>query len=247
MSRSALFLIYCPSLQLANGCTSGHGVCGLPRLSKRSFAAVGTFMATGAATAIAASRTSAFGLASVLHASTQRSPIVSSMYAAGKDVVVRPTGRYATTPCPLKRCASTSIPVKQLLSRLYCVALLLPRYSDGTFFQGSMKRWRSCIQASALNLLVCIAAVIALPAWAFFKSLKGPGDTAPQSDARESPKVRSAIVKQRSLLAIGSQDLNRSTVGTSEAVTMVAVTSVRSLRMAPGPCLSWHLDRPFPV
>jgi hypothetical protein len=49
-------------------------------------------MATGAATAIAASRTSAFGLASVLHASTQRSPIVSSMYAAGKDVVVRPTG-----------------------------------------------------------------------------------------------------------------------------------------------------------
>ena len=32
---------------MANGCTSGHGVCGLPRLSKRSFAAVGTFLVFG--------------------------------------------------------------------------------------------------------------------------------------------------------------------------------------------------------
>lgn len=31
---------------LGNGCTSGHGVCGLARLSKRSFTAVATFMAT---------------------------------------------------------------------------------------------------------------------------------------------------------------------------------------------------------
>lgn len=37
--------------RLGNGCTSGHGVCGLPRLSPRSLAAVVTFMATGAATA----------------------------------------------------------------------------------------------------------------------------------------------------------------------------------------------------
>jgi uncharacterized protein len=37
--------------RLANGCTSGHGVCGLARLSLRSFAAVLTFMATGMATA----------------------------------------------------------------------------------------------------------------------------------------------------------------------------------------------------
>lgn len=29
------------------GCTSGHGVCGLSRLSPRSLAAVATFMATG--------------------------------------------------------------------------------------------------------------------------------------------------------------------------------------------------------
>ena len=35
---------------LANGCTSGHGVCGIARLSPRSFVAVGTFMLTGALT-----------------------------------------------------------------------------------------------------------------------------------------------------------------------------------------------------
>ncbi len=32
---------------MAHGCTSGHGVCGLARLSWRSFAAVLTFLATG--------------------------------------------------------------------------------------------------------------------------------------------------------------------------------------------------------
>ena len=37
--------------RLANGCTSGHGVCGLARLSPRSLAAVLTFMAVGIATA----------------------------------------------------------------------------------------------------------------------------------------------------------------------------------------------------
>ncbi len=35
---------------LASGCTSGHGVCGLSRLSVRSLVAVPTFMATGAIT-----------------------------------------------------------------------------------------------------------------------------------------------------------------------------------------------------
>jgi uncharacterized membrane protein YedE/YeeE len=34
--------------QLAGGCTSGHGVCGLARRSRRSLVAVGTFMATAA-------------------------------------------------------------------------------------------------------------------------------------------------------------------------------------------------------
>lgn len=36
--------------QLGNGCTSGHGVCGLSRMSVRSLVATGTFMATGFAT-----------------------------------------------------------------------------------------------------------------------------------------------------------------------------------------------------
>ena len=30
--------------RLGNGCTSGHGICGIARLSPRSFAATGTFM-----------------------------------------------------------------------------------------------------------------------------------------------------------------------------------------------------------
>ena len=36
--------------RLGNGCTSGHGVCGVSRLSPRSIAATLTFMAAGAAT-----------------------------------------------------------------------------------------------------------------------------------------------------------------------------------------------------
>lgn len=36
--------------RLGNGCTSGHGVCGISRLSYRSMAATATFMATGFAT-----------------------------------------------------------------------------------------------------------------------------------------------------------------------------------------------------
>ena len=36
---------------LANGCTSGHGVCGISRLSLRSIVATGLFMASGVLTA----------------------------------------------------------------------------------------------------------------------------------------------------------------------------------------------------
>jgi uncharacterized membrane protein YedE/YeeE len=36
---------------LGNGCTSGHGVCGLARLSPRSIVATAVFMAAGVATA----------------------------------------------------------------------------------------------------------------------------------------------------------------------------------------------------
>ena len=38
--------------RLGNGCTSGHGVCGIGRLAPRSIAAAGTFMTTGSITAI---------------------------------------------------------------------------------------------------------------------------------------------------------------------------------------------------
>jgi uncharacterized membrane protein YedE/YeeE len=40
--------------RISQGCTSGHGVCGLARLSVRSFAAVGIFMATAALTVFVA-------------------------------------------------------------------------------------------------------------------------------------------------------------------------------------------------
>jgi uncharacterized membrane protein YedE/YeeE len=40
--------------RLGAGCTSGHGVCGLARLSPRSFAATGIFMATAFATVFVA-------------------------------------------------------------------------------------------------------------------------------------------------------------------------------------------------
>ena len=38
-------------VRMGNGCTSGHGVCGLTRFSRRSFVATLTFMATGFLTA----------------------------------------------------------------------------------------------------------------------------------------------------------------------------------------------------
>lgn len=37
--------------RMGSGCTSGHGILGLARFSKRSFAATATFLATGMATA----------------------------------------------------------------------------------------------------------------------------------------------------------------------------------------------------
>ena len=38
--------------RLGNGCTSGHGICGLGRLSSRSMIAVVTFMVTGIISAV---------------------------------------------------------------------------------------------------------------------------------------------------------------------------------------------------
>ena len=55
ISRSTSALILAGLLvgfgtRLGNGCTSGHGVCGISRLSTRSILATATFMATGIAT-----------------------------------------------------------------------------------------------------------------------------------------------------------------------------------------------------
>ena len=38
--------------RLGNGCTSGHGLCGLARLSRRSLVSVITFMVTAAVTVL---------------------------------------------------------------------------------------------------------------------------------------------------------------------------------------------------
>ena len=56
LPRSTLVLVAAGILvgfgsRLANGCTSGHGLCGVSRLSTRSIAATITFMASGIATA----------------------------------------------------------------------------------------------------------------------------------------------------------------------------------------------------
>jgi uncharacterized membrane protein YedE/YeeE len=46
--------------RLGNGCTTGHGICGMARLSTRSLAAVLTFMATGVLSATGCSATCPF-------------------------------------------------------------------------------------------------------------------------------------------------------------------------------------------
>lgn len=56
LDRSPVALVVAGALvgfgtRLGNGCTSGHGVCGTARLSPRSMAATGTFIAFGIATA----------------------------------------------------------------------------------------------------------------------------------------------------------------------------------------------------
>lgn len=55
LSRSPVALIAAGLLvgvgtQMGSGCTSGHGVCGLSRFSRRSLVAVATFMTTAAIT-----------------------------------------------------------------------------------------------------------------------------------------------------------------------------------------------------
>ena len=47
--------------RLGNGCTSGHGVCGIPRLSPRSILATLVFMGTAIATVYLTNHVFAFG------------------------------------------------------------------------------------------------------------------------------------------------------------------------------------------
>eukprot|EP00304_Pavlova_gyrans_P012400 CAMPEP_0206060128 /NCGR_PEP_ID=MMETSP1466-20131121/50530_1 /ASSEMBLY_ACC=CAM_ASM_001126 /TAXON_ID=44452 /ORGANISM="Pavlova gyrans, Strain CCMP608" /LENGTH=493 /DNA_ID=CAMNT_0053435461 /DNA_START=69 /DNA_END=1550 /DNA_ORIENTATION=+ len=61
--------------KLGSGCTSGHGVCGLPRFSKRSFTSVLTFCFVGAATAVVMS-------ASGLRAGSPAAPSQELRYVA---------------------------------------------------------------------------------------------------------------------------------------------------------------------
>jgi len=49
--------------RIGGGCTSGHGVCGVSRLSKASLIATVTFMLTGAATVTIATRVFGVGVA----------------------------------------------------------------------------------------------------------------------------------------------------------------------------------------
>lgn len=58
IERSTLALVVAGLLvgfgtRLGSGCTSGHGVCGISRLSPRSLAATAVFIATGALTVFA--------------------------------------------------------------------------------------------------------------------------------------------------------------------------------------------------
>ena len=53
VTLAAAGLIVGIGTRLGSGCTSGHGVCGMSRLSQRSLVATATFMATGFATVAA--------------------------------------------------------------------------------------------------------------------------------------------------------------------------------------------------
>lgn len=48
---AAAGLVVGVGVRMGNGCTSGHGICGLTRFSRRSLVATMVFMATGFATA----------------------------------------------------------------------------------------------------------------------------------------------------------------------------------------------------
>ena len=73
--------------RMGSGCTSGHGICGLPRRSLRSLAAVATFMMTGALTSHLVVNTS---LKQLLAADTSADPnsIESVIFYATPTIAV---------------------------------------------------------------------------------------------------------------------------------------------------------------
>ena len=70
-----------------NGCTSGHGICGLSRLSRRSLAYVLTFMAAGAAGATLTGTPAALGVA----------PAPAPLVLAPSDLVLHEGGLLLAT------------------------------------------------------------------------------------------------------------------------------------------------------
>lgn len=88
---------------LANGCTSGHGICGLSRLSKRSFVAVASFMTCGAVVSTLTGTAQALGTTSVqLHPSTDLSGDYTQLLAcaASTSLLFVLTGFLSTNQSP---------------------------------------------------------------------------------------------------------------------------------------------------
>jgi hypothetical protein len=73
--------------RLGGGCTSGHGICGLARLSKRSIVAVATFMAAGAVTVAALHALAA--LTAQLRVSGSQAMVPEEAIAAARRVLHR--------------------------------------------------------------------------------------------------------------------------------------------------------------
>lgn len=71
--------------QMGSGCTSGHGVCGLPRLAIRSAVAVSTFMFTGVVAAVASA--SFPSLAALINRGTSSWGPVQALALAGQSLV----------------------------------------------------------------------------------------------------------------------------------------------------------------
>lgn len=80
--------------KLSNGCTSGHGICGLARFSKRSLVAVLSFMTVGVATSVLISSTPAIKNEMRTSGSPEFNPsigLAATAVTAGLALAARPT------------------------------------------------------------------------------------------------------------------------------------------------------------